>query len=367
MKFLQQSESMPTEFQGLTAEEAVQRARIALGHDAPVRCWKTRRGGVLGFFSKEIFVAGVNEPAGAHKRPKLDRTISSRARDRSVDGATSGLRGSAGFELQPLLADLVESTHDELTVEGVLVSQTAFRDVLAEAEAALVDLAVTSEPVLDVMRQVQLAELRVPEESRHDEQLRSVLVALGVPSEYRSTEAVLTFDDVASSLENLPRSAPVPRDEGSVIVVVGARRDAQQSAQRLVEELELTVADLITFENTAACRQRVNRRRASRKSSVIVLEASTRLRELSEIAQQLEKLRPDFVLGAVPATLKRTDVEYWRTQLGRMDALALTRWATTASPAELMGTLPIMYVDGRRASTIRWMVLILEEMERRGR
>src|ERR1700685_1703943 len=53
------------QFEGRTAEEAVARARAALGEAGALRCWKTRRGGVGGFFAKEVFVAGLTPPPGS--------------------------------------------------------------------------------------------------------------------------------------------------------------------------------------------------------------------------------------------------------------------------------------------------------------
>ena len=53
------------QFEGRTAEEAVARARAALGDSGALRCWKTRRGGVGGFFAKEVFVAGLTPPPGS--------------------------------------------------------------------------------------------------------------------------------------------------------------------------------------------------------------------------------------------------------------------------------------------------------------
>jgi hypothetical protein len=64
-------------------------------------------------------------------------------------------------------------------------------------------------------------------------------------------------------------------------------------------------------------------------------------------------------VGAVPATAKRSDVELWRVQLGHLDTLALSRLADTATPGELMGLLPIGYLDGEEASTLRWVSILL--------
>src|ERR1700684_189323 len=54
-----------TQFEGRTAEEAVARARAALGDSGALRCWKTRRGGVGGFFAREVFVASLTPPPGS--------------------------------------------------------------------------------------------------------------------------------------------------------------------------------------------------------------------------------------------------------------------------------------------------------------
>ena len=54
-----------TQFEGRTAEEAVARARKALGDSEALRCWKTRKGGVGGFFAREVFVASLTPPPGS--------------------------------------------------------------------------------------------------------------------------------------------------------------------------------------------------------------------------------------------------------------------------------------------------------------
>ena len=54
-----------TQFEGRTAEEAVARARAALGDSGALRCWKTRQGGVGGFFATEVFVASLTPPPGS--------------------------------------------------------------------------------------------------------------------------------------------------------------------------------------------------------------------------------------------------------------------------------------------------------------
>ena len=92
---------------------------------------------------------------------------------------------------------------------------------------------------------------------------------------------------------------------------------------------------------------------------MVVVEASLRSRDLAVAASWIEQVKPDYVLGAVAATAKRADVEHWRAQVGRLDALALSRLGHTASPGELMGLLPIAFLDGEEASTLRWVLTLL--------
>ena len=81
------------QFEGRTAEEAVARARAALGDAGALRCWKTRRGGVGGFFAKEVFVAWLTPPPGSEatrgkaSRAEPDRREAVPDRDPVADAA----------------------------------------------------------------------------------------------------------------------------------------------------------------------------------------------------------------------------------------------------------------------------------------
>ena len=133
--------SATEQFEGRTAEEAVARARAALGDCGALRCWKTRRGGVGGFFAREVYVASLTPPPGS------ERGKSSRARRRSpvVDGTkASTLPDVFRRELpdQSIAPDdhlfgLVEGTADQVSLGSLAIPDEAFDEVLAEAQAAL--------------------------------------------------------------------------------------------------------------------------------------------------------------------------------------------------------------------------------------
>jgi hypothetical protein len=363
VKLPQRPDSAPGQFEGRTPAEAVQLARAEFGHDAPVRCWKTRTGGVLGFFAREAFVAGISPPAGAIKAVKTPRPAKEA---KEVRDAAREARTAVPPELAPStpsrasLSELVEDTSDEVTLGSAPVPAAVFSEVLAEAQAAVngADLLehrawpapVPATPVHATHVQASPAWV---------EDLHDSLVRIGVPAEYRPLASEATVDGLARALATLPVAPDVPTDGGSVIVVVGARRDAQTAAAALVERLGLESSVLLPVECTDAGRQRVARRRSSNKVTVLVVEAALRARRLTAVASWIEQVGADYVLGAVPATAKRADVEHWRAQVGDLQALALSRLACTAAPGELMGLLPITALDGEEASILRWVLTLL--------
>jgi hypothetical protein len=373
VKLPQRPESTPGQFEGRTPAEAVQLARAEFGRDAPVRCWKTRTGGVLGFFAREAFVAGISPPAGAVKAVKTPRPAKEAKEPKEARESGAAAPPALAPPLpvaRASLSELVEDTSDELTLASAPVPAAVFSEVLAEAQAAvngadLLEHRAWPAPV----HAAPVSPTPVSGTPAHAtpahagpawvEGLDDSLVRIGVPAEYRPPVSEATLDGLARALTTLPVAPVVPTDGGSVIVVVGARRDAQVVAGALVQRLGLEGSALLPVECTDVGRQRVARRRSSNKVTVLVVEATLRSRRLTAVASWLEQVEPDYVLGAVPATAKRADVEHWGARVGHLQALALSRLAHTASPGELMGLLPITTLDGEEASTLRWVHTLL--------
>jgi len=249
---------------------------------------------------------------------------------------------------------LVERTSDEVTLGSDPLPDVVFSEVLAQAEAA-----VNGGDVLTHMEEPGRLYLPPGAPPERIEGMTEHLAALAVPIEFRPAEADATLDGLARALSHLPVAPPIPTSGGAVVVVVGARREVRVAARQLLGHLALEPSDLIEADPTDLCRQRVVRRRASNKVTLLSVEASLRAHLLPQVATWIEKVKPDYVLGAVPATAKRADIVHWASQLGPLDALALSRLADTASPGELMGTLPIYLLDGREASTLTWVLRLL--------
>jgi len=341
----------------------VQLARAEFGRDAPVRCWKTRTGGVLGFFAREAFVAGISPPAGAVKAVKTPRPAKEVKEAKEPQGAHAVAPPGLALpsSTRSSLSELVEDTSDDVTLGSAPVPAAVFSEVLAEAQAAVSGADLLVHPT-------RPAPVNVPPVHAGPawvEGLYDSLVRIGVPAEYRPPASEATLDGLARALARLPVAPAVPTVGGSVIVVVGAGRDAQAAAGALLDRLGLERSVLLSVESTDAGRLRVTRRRSSNKVTVVVVEAALRSRRLTAVASWIEQLRPDYVLGAVPATAKRADVEHWLAQVGDLHALALSRLGNTASPGELMGLLPIASLDGEGASTLRWVLTLLATKEKR--
>ncbi|HEY1760967.1 MAG TPA: hypothetical protein VGG17_00100 [Acidimicrobiales bacterium] len=347
MRFQPLLESAPGEFVGRSAEEAVDRARSVLGGDVKIRCWKTRRGGVLGFFAREVFVAGVKEPAGT-----------SRAAARLAEPPI----GDVGVDaMAPTLDELVASTSDEVSfgAQDTAGEDHAFRDVLAQAEAALNDAVFDDAAWLAEEVATATAIVAASDTPQHElNEFRVSLESLGLPTAYRPSGYEGVLDGLVRSLTSLPSPRALPTSPGSVIAIVGSRRDARAVAQEVAALLDLDEPDVIVSSDDPAVRRRIARRKRSARVSVVVLEAPVRGRTFDSARDELERMAPDYVLGVVAATLKCADVDRWRSEL-RIDALALRRWDETETPAELLAALPVYSVDGAVMSTMRWVSLLL--------
>jgi hypothetical protein len=77
-----------------------------------------------------------------------------------------------------------------------------------------------------------------------------------------------------------------------------------------------------------------------------------------ESHELLDQATPDYVLAAVGASSKRVDVEHLIGELLRVDALALWDLSRTRTPAELLGVLPIAFVEGKPSSSLGWTLTL---------
>jgi len=460
-----------TQFEGRTAEEAVARARAALGDDGALRCWKTRRGGVGGFFAKEVFVAGLTPPPGSETtRGKASRAERTEARGGSKRSPVSGaapydgtiraagqVRGgnndkSVGPEDH--LSGLVEATSDQVSLRSLAIPAEAFDEVLAEAQAALTreregngvttphtlesslpqtsataepgvseqepglnddgDVGVppdsrktatataastpqspdgrapappppppakkTSRPKPKVGRATQAS--RSTTAPKRDQRgrgarmpdLRPGLRSVGVPNSYLPRGQRPSLDQLADAMGTLPVPPALPTRSGTVVAVVGSEANLDRTVDLLTAELSLGQRDVLRFgESPGAAGLRpaaltsaeggrlgrqIARRQASGRTSLLAVDAAPGVPFGSDVRGLLQQVAPDYVLAAVDAHCKRADVEHWVGELPAVDALALWDLSGTRTPAELLGVLPIAFVDGEPSSSLAWTLIL---------
>jgi hypothetical protein len=109
-----------------------------------------------------------------------------------------------------------------------------------------------------------------------------------------------------------------------------------------------------TSAEGARLAREVARRRESGHGSVLAIPAAPGMPPAGGAQQLLEEVAPDYVLAAVGAHSKRLDVEHLIGALPRVDALALWGLVGTRTPGELLGLLPIAFVDGEVSSALGW-------------
>jgi hypothetical protein len=468
MKLWNADVSGTAQFEGRTAEEAVARARAALGDAGALRCWKTRRGGVGGFFAKEVFVAGLTPPPGSETtrgrapraevgepRVGTDRDPAPHATpyDATIRAADQVRRGLEDKSVGPEdhLSGLVEATSDQVSLGSLAIPSEAFDEVLAEAEAALTreregngvtipralenplpQTFATEEPGVSEPEPAppddggawvppDLGEnaiaAKAPESSdgrkrpastppakkasrpkpkagrmppgprpttaaKHElrsrpariPDLRPGLRSLGVPDVYLPRGQRPSLDQLATAMGTLPVSPALPTRTGAVVAVVASEPHLDRTVDLLTAELSLVERDVLRFgggpgatglrsadltsAEGARLGRQIARRRASDRTSLLAVAAAPGAPLGRDLYGFLEQMAPDYVLAAVGAHCKRGDVEHWAGELPAVDAMALWDLSGTRTPAELLGVLPIAFVDGEPSSSLAWTLLL---------
>ena len=359
MMLLQPSEPLAVEFEGRTPEQAVARARKVLGNEVELRCWKARRGGIFGFFARETFVAGMCSPENVSKETKYAAKVSSLDVPKECsapedDWAAQLLK----YAERTTLTDLVEKTSDPVTLGSAQAHDVVFSDLLFEAEATLGRIGIVDGGAAEESLPAKECEIALPE-AHSISGLREGLAGIGLAEAYQPPEREASLDGLFRSLAALPLARDIPSTGGSTIVVVGGTDDALEAARGVVKTLGTESCAPLALERSDSARLHVVFRQCAKKLSVVVVEAPVGSSALAEAVDWIEQLRPDYVLGAVPATAKRSDIIRWCDRIGHVDSLAVSSLDKTATPGEVLGEIPIAYIDGAPATTLRWVNVLL--------
>ena len=375
MRQSRQSERVQ-QFVGATPEEAVRRAREGLGDDAPVRCFKTRAGGVMGFFAREGYVASLEAPAGARTRaatptppPSFDEVLALEV----------GAANDAPLSPEDVIATLAAAMDDDVDVRLSEAALAEFSSVLAQAEAALQgtdhlddDLASSPSPTTAGVDTTPAAvaddsvTYAAPAPTRSGPAvipgLRDSLARLGVPSRF-IPEVDGSLDALVRALDDLDEVPSLPETAGSLLVVIGSDERITPLAETLAITLGLGEDDIVRADLTRVGRLALRRRREAGSTTVVVVEAPLRGTNLDEAAAWVDTLAPAYVMATVDAAEKTADLVRWTQRFSRVDAVALSGCAATTTPAELMGQWPIAYLEDEPATSLRWTRWLLAWME----
>ena len=182
-----------------------------------------------------------------------------------------------------------------------------------------------------------------------------------------------------SALQNLPRPAPLPTTQGSVVAVVGERDAAMAMARSVSEELNLNPDDVVLASSRSRSKRVPEERRIEspeiaadrrrgwyrrRRPTVVAIDAPLARKPGRFASSVLEALEPSATWAVVDAWRKPEDVGAWTEAIGGVDAIALEGTGDTTSPAAILRLgIPVGRVDGRPASASLWTALLVERIE----
>jgi hypothetical protein len=202
---------------------------------------------------------------------------------------------------------------------------------------------------------------------------RGALLDLGVPAELLGEGGPV---ELSRLLAGVPAAPPVPRDPGTVLVVVGPPEDAVRVAELLTlrtgsgtpvpaGDCEAVAGARRLTTPVAAQRWRAERPAADGVTVVALGVRPGRPRE-DAAAELLAALAPDQAWGVVDARSKRRDCTRWIATVGArrpLDALAVAGLFDTSEPGTVLGLgVPVAWIDGVPASRVAWAAALAEHL-----
>ncbi len=207
---------------------------------------------------------------------------------------------------------------------------------------------------------------------------RDVLEELGVPAALLAAAGPGPVE-LSRLLSTVPTAPPVPRDPGTVLVVVGPPEDAVRVADLLAlrsGETGTTVVHAGDVEPTSGHGRRLTttaaaerwRARAGDADEMTVVALGVRPGRSRETAgaDLLAALAPDQVWAAVDARSNVRDCVRWLGVIGSLrpiDALAVSGLFDTSEPGSVLGLgVPVAWIDGVPASRVAWAAALGEHL-----
>lgn len=346
-----------------------------------IRADRVRSGGLVGFFARERYELTVDVPDEPFARP------------RAMRAPAPAVAGPVGLDALLAAADAAEA-RTQIGGSGpvpgagpsagqpaVSTGADAFASVLEQvramtgAQGLTADVEVPAAPVR-VFEPMVPEQVEVPAAPPAGTN-RSALLELGVPE--RMLAGVAEPAPLSVLLANVPTAPDLPRAPGSVVVVVGAGRDAAAVGAQVVERLRLSPTSLVVAgegePSTGRVRRLTDTAAAARwrvmpdggQIRVVALAVGPDARDRGVAAELLAALDPDQVWGVVDARTKPRDSARWLTEVGerrRVDALAVRGLFETTQPGTVLDLgVPVAWFDGIPATGVAWAAALSQHLQ----
>jgi hypothetical protein len=404
-------------FEGQDLEALLERVRSEVGADAHiVAANRIRKGGVGGFFSREMFEVvvegsaapmppppreyeqpldiGLDVDDGERRAPRMSRRVPSSVLDlaeemsnderRQVidlsDAPVSTERRDFGSMLAKLTRELDEEEAD-MPMPPPAASRRPPVITLPDEEDPVAPISHyrrTSAPpvparpptpsvVSGLMDATVVPELApVPDARLH---------ALGLPKEL--TPSNVAWMDLRTALvqrlAQLPPPPMLPRSAGVLIAVVGIGTAPISLARKLADELDVDsehivlatpepVSELSHPDQAEAFRLSCRRRE---EPTVVACSIGPGRAQLGWAHRMLDRLEPTITWAVIDASCKPEDVGHRVNLLGGVDVLAITGITDTVSPAALLQLhIPVGRIGASPATPAAWADLLMDRLER---
>ena len=242
----------------------------------------------------------------------------------------------------------------------------------------------TREPAIRPVELPELTELTAPEapvpaeptpapatDPQRLAALHDMLVGIGVPRRLVPADEPDPITACRRIAHLLPTAPRLTAQSGAVLALVGPAREVAATAAALAGALQLSRNRVWTVgvdagdvpdgaialdDHWSAATLADEHRRAGYDTAVLAVAQDCAERVVRAV-------NPNAVWAVVDATRKTLDVRRALSAIGRVDALAVTGAADTASPASVLHLgVPVALLDGVPASPQRWAAVLGEAL-----
>jgi hypothetical protein len=321
---------------------------------------RRRKGGIFGFFAREVYVISV-EPGTTKPRDEKGGGVGAPGPLAALADATDDVvdlrGGGGGRSFSEVLTAVASSLGEE---PGTYVVDTdRLRAQLPAQRPARRDVA--REPVGECPAMLGTAVVELARASGVPERFLSHVGCGGPPP---TLEAIFAA---------LPAAPPLPTGPGGLVAVTGTPGTLLPVALDVASVVGCPAAQVAFASPSAASRRGDPEHRVRTPAQAAALAGGWRRERTGVVAvsagpvgadqrwaaEILRALRPSCVWGIASATTKPDDVRRWTDALGGVDAIVLVDATATVTPAAIAALgIPVARLDGAPATPRHWAALL---------